>query len=149
MKMINKTIVLGLFLSLLVVMGCKKDDPDPVGDAIIEALTTGSWSYDGSLSSITGTIGDIDMTNATISFTESGGTVTFTLGGDIANSVTGGSFDVASNGNLSNKVVNTTTYVTTTGYDLAASETTFTISLTVSGGRVSSVGTQILIFKAQ
>ncbi|MEN8249050.1 MAG: hypothetical protein ABFS32_08965 [Bacteroidota bacterium] len=156
MNLIKKTTIAGLFLLLFFGMACKEKTPTPSGptdrEVLLETLTTSTWVYSETSSSVSGVLGTFNMSDATLTVTETTAGVSFTLGGEISESITGGSIDIAEDLTISNVVLNYSNKLSVTAYDVRATEFAFIIELSVddfnTGGKTNGIGSHLIVFSA-
>ena len=96
--------------------------------------------------------GVLDAATFTIAFTATGSGANYTLGGDIANFLTGGSFDIDNEANVTNLTLNVATGVELDAIvtNFSVSETSFevTASISDSNGRIAGLGDYTFVFTA-
>lgn len=135
-----------------ILMSCGGGDDGPgltAGEQLINALVDGSWTVNGSTTTVDEQT--VTVTNITVNFTEgSSGTVNFSVtGGGIQNYVSGGSFSVADDASLSNyNLTVASTDLQGSVNTVSATDTRVTINITVSAvaARETGVGEYNLVF---
>lgn len=146
-------------LSLLFFASCDDDDPadNPVPtetekEKLVAALTTKTWTVDVTNTNVANSNGALDASTFTISFTSTSAGANYTLGGDIASFLTGGSFDIDTDANVTNLTLNVAS-----GVELDAVVTAFTVtensfevtaSISDSNGRIAGLGDYVFVFTA-
>lgn len=154
MKKIQQLFVLIAIASLTIFVACgggSGDDPKTELDKALEALSSKTWTVDAS-SDVSNVTGAPDKTSFTISFSAASSNVSFTLGGDVADYLTGGSFSISTEGAISGA-----TLTTKSGTDLSVSnpsvsmnsdysKVTITATVSQASGRTEGLGTYTLVF---
>ena len=120
------------------------------GEQRVQALVNSSWAVDVTNTNVSNVMGSLDKTTFTVEFTSNTdlNEVSITFGGDLSNHISGGSFDVAENGSISNATLtgNSTLSIGTPTVSMNSANTMITIQVTVNSARSTGVGTYTLVF---
>lgn len=156
MKKIQHVLMLLAIASLTVFISCGgggDDEGETQKEKILSALTAGTWSVDATATDVDNVSGTLDVATFTITFSETAEGATFTLGGDVDDYLSGGSFAISEEGAISNIVVNTPSAdlsVSASNVVINSELTTATVTVTTTeaGERTGGLGTYTLVFKA-
>lgn len=158
MKNVKRSLILFALVSFSVLVSCNPDNggaDKTAKEEITEALVSGgTWSADVSATNVSGVTGSPDAASFTVTFSETADGVAFTLGGDVSDYISGGSFSISEEGGISAGVVNTATgeldASLSSGPTLNSdfTQVSMTINVTEAGSRVGGIGTYQLVFMA-
>ncbi|MFT7029680.1 MAG: hypothetical protein ACJA2C_001068 [Marinoscillum sp.] len=156
MKILKNAFILIAVLSLTAVVSCGGDDTvetETQKEVLVAALTSQTWTVDATATNVSNVTGAPDKATFSITFAPTAEGVSYSLGGDINDYISGGSFSISEEGSLSAFVANT---VST---DLSASvasitvnaentAVTMTINVSEASARVGGIGQYVIVFSA-
>lgn len=155
--MFKNAFLLLAIVSLTAAVSCGGGD-DPVDtetkkEVLVAALTSQTWTINASSTNVSNVSGAPDATTFTVTFAETAEGVRFTLGGDVADYITGGSFSISEEGSLSAFTANTlstdlTASVASISVNADNTAVTMTINVSEASARVGGIGQYVLVFSA-